>query len=146
MSLRSRLFFKFVLWSTWTFAEVFLAIVGNLQTILALSPRFSAWLLKYALSEPIKPILDWFSINWGYWFLIVMGWAIFDGFYQKTKKFLGERVKVDLRFEEFPQNATNVPYLSFKIHNHELFDIERCYGTLLELENLYTPTVTLPIL
>lgn len=56
------------------------------------------------------------------------------------------RKKVNLTFEEYIQNTSAVPYLSYKVLNHELFDIEKCYVTLLELENLYTPTVTLPIL
>jgi hypothetical protein len=146
MPLRLRLFSKFVLWSTWTFFEVFLAVAGNLQTISALYPQHNEWFWKYAMNEPIKSILDWFSINWGYGFLLVMSYAVFDGFYKKTKKYLGERVEVDLRFEEFAQNTNSIPHLSFKIINHELFDIENCYGTLLELENLYTPTNTIPIL
>lgn len=54
--------------------------------------------------------------------------------------------KARLVLEEFPQNTGFVPHLSLKICNHELFDIEHCYGTLLELENLYKPTVTIPIL
>lgn len=51
----------------------------------------------------------------------------------------GRQKKVNLRFEEFPQNMGFVPHLSLKLHNHELFDIENCYATLLELEHLYTP-------
>jgi hypothetical protein len=57
-----------------------------------------------------------------------------------------EKIKAHIVFEEFPQNTGVVPYLSLKLFNHEQDDIEKCYGTLLELENLYTPTVTIPIL
>ena len=67
----------------------------------------------------------------------------FDSVIQRIR---GHQKKVNLRLEEFPQNMGFVPHLSLKIYNHELFDIESCYGTLLELEHLYTPTVTLPIL
>jgi len=66
---------------------------------------------------------------------------------KETENFaLTGKVKAHIVFEEFPQNMGTLPYLSLKLYNHEQNEIEKCYGTLLELENLYTPTVTIPIL
>ncbi len=143
--LRIRLFYNLVIKSVWFLVDVVVTLLGNIQTIIGLCPSLSGWIERYIMNEPIRLILGWFANSWGYLLLLSISVAIFEGFYRKTKKYLGDIVKVNLNIEEFPQNNSPVPHLSFKLINHENVDIENCYGTLLGLWHNYTPNQILDI-
>ena len=144
--LRLRLFYEFVIKSLWTVVEIILVALGNFQTIISVFPTTHTWIEGNVEAGPFKSVLDWFSINWIYLFLMVLSISIFEGFYGKTKKYLGDRKKIKIKFQGFPQNENPVPYLSFKIINLEKFDLENCYATLLELKHFYNPTTTFDVL
>ncbi len=146
MRLRLRLIYEFVLKSLWTVVEIILAFLGNFQTIVSMFPVTNNWIGKSMRTEPLQSVLDWFSGSWFYLFLISLSISIFEGYYRKTKKYLGDRKRIEIKIEEFPQNNNPVPHLSFKIINLEKFDFENCYATLLELQYFYNPTTTLDIL
>lgn len=91
--LRLRLFYEFVIKSLWTVVEIILVALGNFQTIISVFPTTHTWIEGNVEAGPLKSVLDWFSINWIYLFLMVLSISIFEGFYGKTKKYLGDRKK-----------------------------------------------------
>jgi hypothetical protein len=146
MRLRFHLIYELVIKSLWTIVLVLLAILGNFQTIVSLFPATNTWIGKFIGTEPIKSVLDWFSTSWLYLFLLGLSISIFEGFFRKTRKYLGDRKRISIKIENFPQNDSPIPHLSLKIVNLEKFDLDNCYATLLELQHFYNPTTTLDIL
>lgn len=90
-------------------------------------------------------VVNWFSTYWLSLILFVVGVAIFEGFYRKTKAYLGDEINARIRIEEYPQNAGAEPHLSLRIFNDEKFDLSRCFATLLDLKHFYNPKTIIPI-
>lgn len=57
----------------------------------------------------------------------------------------GQIFRANVEIVEYIQSNTDSPYVSLEIINHEKSDLTECYGTLVLIENYYTPETKLNI-
>lgn len=89
------------------------------------------------MHEPIRIVLDWLSVHWLTLFLLVALIAVFDGFFQKTRYYLGDKVKVKTSTEVFLQDNETEKYLSIRIVNEENIGFVRCHAVPLRLQKKF---------
>lgn len=101
-----------------------IAVLGNIDTILSHFPWVNTFVSGTIMSEPLKSILQWFAANWEIVFWIAVSSAIFEGFYRKTSKYLGDTVtaKVEIVIPREPSYNRIV----IKVINNEVLNLERC--------------------
>lgn len=114
-----------------------LAVLGNIDTIRnwvapKFSPKFQQIIQDALMSEIIRATVDWLANNWLILILLLLIGAVFEGFFQRTRRFLGEKVKADrillVTREERPLNGDLYAWIG--VENNENNDLEDCYAEL----------------
>jgi hypothetical protein len=103
--------------------------LGNAGTVFSLSPEIKIFWEGIVMNEPAKSIIEWFSRNWLPLALIVLSIAIFEGFYRKSSKYLGERVRAKVELVQ-PSMAWQSKNLYLVVRSHETAKLTNCYGVI----------------
>ena len=127
--LRITLLGELVLRPLWIIAGVFIAVLSNYDTLF---PRWE-WLRgaisRLVMIELIGSLLRFMEDNWIPIILILVCIAIFEGFYRKTSKYLGDQARANIEIER-PGRFQQTTRLSIPVVNHEMVDIERCFANI----------------
>lgn len=129
MRLRLSLLKDFVIRPLWVIAGLAIAILSNYDTLFPRWPWLRDAISVVIVVEPIGSIIHWFEANWGAVLLVLLCIAIFEGFYQKTSRFLGDQVEANIEI-----TASSVSWeddrLWVSVKNHEMANLTNCAGTI----------------
>ena len=108
--------------------EAFFAILGNFDTIVSHWTWLRSTVSGTTMNEPINFILSFFSQAWGYLLLLALSIAIFDGFYKKTRAYLGEQVraKIIISISEKSNDEQSI----LVVTNNEKVKLDNCHAKI----------------
>ena len=121
---RIKIFIEYILRPAWLIFWAAIGLLGHLDTILA----------RVTMPNIVNKVLDCLSTTWLYILLISIPFAVFEGFYRKTKHYLGDNPvpEIEHKFERelVYESGGYINRVYLHIWNRENLSITNCYATL----------------